>query len=98
MYASIHRYAQMPPASDDVIHAGRQLAAALQRLPGFVAYVLIDAGDGVLVALSLFEDEASLLATERVPALDGWLVAEQAVLAAGQPSVMSGEVVVQKGL
>lgn len=98
MYASIQRYDNVTALPDELMPAGRRHAAALQRVPGFVAYLLLDAGDGQLMAVSLFEDEADLLAAERVPALDEWLQAERTPPAAGQPRVTRGEVVVQKGL
>jgi hypothetical protein len=90
MYARIERYDQVTAAGAELIPAGRQCTAALGQLPGFIAYVLLQAGPRQLLAVSVFEEEADLLAAAQLPALGPQ--------AAGQPCVISGEVLVQKGL
>src|SRR5690242_20357752 len=97
MYASIQRFDQGTAPADTAIPAGKRLAAALQHLPGFVAYVLLDTGAGQLMSLSLFEDADGLQAAEQL-ALDAWLPEEPAAPAADQPRAMQGEVLVQAGL
>jgi hypothetical protein len=98
MYASIERYDQADASEEALLPAGRLRADALGRLPGFVAYVLVDAGDGQLLAISLFEDEEGLQAAAELPALGPGLERESATQPTGQPHITQGEVLVQKGL
>ncbi|MCC9309433.1 hypothetical protein LN042_20520 [Kitasatospora sp. RB6PN24] len=58
MYASVRRYEGVT----DPAEAGRRVAEGfvplLRRVPGFVAYYWVDAGDGVMVSTSVFQDRA----------------------------------------
>jgi hypothetical protein len=96
MHARIQRFDDVAAMTDEVIPAGRRVAARLNRVPGFVAYLLLDAGDGVFVGVSVFEDEAGLAADTSLS--PQWPVEQDSSIAPGQVHVMSGEVVVQKGL
>ena len=72
MYASIRRY-RVEPANVAKVKQLLQdwLVPAVTRVHGFVAYYLIDADDGVLTSVNIFEDRAgaeesnSLAADER---------------------------------
>jgi excisionase family DNA binding protein len=61
MYAGIRRY-QMAPKLSAVI--SRQLkeglSPLLRELPGFVAYYVVDTGDGVLLTVRIFENQAGV--------------------------------------
>jgi hypothetical protein len=96
MYATIHRYDQVTASTDQLVAAGRRLAARMSRVAGFVAYVLLDARDGVLTAVSIFEDEASQAEGARV--LGCWIAEQRPAMLPDQPHVTSGEVIVQMGL
>jgi hypothetical protein len=87
MYACIHRY-QM---SGSPMHgaAGRR-GAILTRTPGFVASIAVEGARGVLFAITLFDDRASLI---EALALTNRLSAEPCAT-----EVAIGEVVAQKGL
>jgi len=98
MHASIQRFDQGTTPAEAVILAGKQRAAALQRLPGFVAYVLLEAGAGQLVSISLFEDTDGLQAATAVLALEAKGPGEPAPPAARLPWAACGEVLVQAGL
>jgi hypothetical protein len=98
MYASIQRYDHVTARPDEMMPAGRRLAAALRRVPGFVAYVLLAIGEGQYVALSLFEDEAGRATAEGLTALGKWLPTEHSPAPAAHPCVTGGEVVIQIGL
>jgi len=73
----------------------RGLAAAMAKLPGFIAYALLDDG-GSLLAIAIFERQADLAAAQGVA--EQW----DRSLLDGQPfalaEVSEAEVVVQKGL
>lgn len=96
MHATIRRYDRVPTPADDAIPDGRRLAAAVSRLPGFVAYALLDAGNGALVAVSLFDDPAGLTGEARLA--ERWASDGHDGSLARPSEAISGEVIVQKGL
>jgi heme-degrading monooxygenase HmoA len=96
MYATIRRYPHPAGAPDELLRACRQLAAALSRAPGFVAYVLLEAGDGGLAAAGIFESRADWAAAEGL--LARWEAEQGAALLPRPPRITGGEVVVQRGL
>ena len=96
MHATIARYAGGAGATDEVMGAGRQLATALSKEPGFVSYALLDVGDGVLVSISVFEQQTELEAADRL--VGTWEVEQMAALLTTRLQVFTGEVVVQKGM
>jgi hypothetical protein len=55
MYATVRRYEGVT----DVSEAGRLVEEGfipiISEIPGFVAYYLVDAGEGVMVSTSVFE-------------------------------------------
>jgi excisionase family DNA binding protein len=61
MYAGIRRY-QMAPKLSAVI--SRQLkeglSPLLREVPGFIAYYVVDTGDGVLLTVRIFEEQAGV--------------------------------------
>jgi hypothetical protein len=67
----------------------------ISEMPGFVAYYLVDAGDGVMVSTSVFEHKD---AEEQSNFRAGEFVAEHlAPLLPNPPQVTAGEVVASKG-
>ncbi|GLW03413.1 hypothetical protein Slala05_70430 [Streptomyces lavendulae subsp. lavendulae] len=58
MYAVVRRYERV----SDPAEAGRRVdegfVPLLRQVPGFVAYYWVDAGGGVMVSMSVFEDQA----------------------------------------
>jgi len=87
MYACIHRYQVSGLPDQDA--AGRR-GAILTRTPGFVASIAVEGTRGVLFAITLFDDRASLIAAL---ALADRVSAEPCAT-----EVAIGEVVAQKGL
>jgi hypothetical protein len=62
MYASIRRYRMKGGSIDDVMHlADTQFADRLSEEPGFVDYQLMDAGDGSITSITIFDDEDQCL-------------------------------------
>ena len=62
MYASIRRYRMKDGSIDDVMHlADTQFADRLSEEPGFVDYQLMDAGDGSIASITIFDDEDQCL-------------------------------------
>lgn len=91
MYAAVRRYEGVT----DPAEAGRRVAEGfvplLRLVPGFVAYYWVDAGDGVMVSTSVFEDRAG--ADESIRRAAGFVRDNLAALLPNPPQVTSGEVV-----
>lgn len=91
MYAAVRRYEGVT----DPAEAGRRVAEGfvplLRQVPGFVAYYWVDAGDGVMVSTSVFEDQAG--AEESARRAAGFVRDNLATLLPDPPQVMAGQVV-----
>jgi hypothetical protein len=96
MYATIRRYDHVAGSPEELLRAGRALAARVSQAPGFVSCAALDGGAGVLAAVCFFETEADLAAADRL--LEAWAAEQFPPLRPGAPQVTGGEVVAQKGL
>jgi hypothetical protein len=96
LHATICRYDGVTGPIDEVMRAGRQLASALSETPGFVSYAVLDAGDGVLVAVTVFDNPTDLAAADQL--IDRWVAEHLAALLPRPPEVIAGEVIVQRGM
>ena len=65
MYAAVRRFEGVTDSQKVVQVAKEGFLPLISEMPGFVAYYLVDAGDGVTVATSVFEQ----LRLRRSPAL-----------------------------
>jgi hypothetical protein len=63
----------------------------LKEQPGFVAYYWIDAGDGAMASMSVFEDRTE--AERSVDRAADWVRENNAELLPNPPEVTTGEVV-----
>ncbi|MEV6007006.1 hypothetical protein AB0M29_09360 [Streptomyces sp. NPDC051976] len=68
-----------------------EFVALLRRVPGFVAYYWIDAGDGTMVSTSVFDDRAG--AEESVRQAADFVADKLASLLPNPPQVSAGQVV-----
>ena len=57
MYAVIRRYNGVTDPQEAGRQVEDQFVQILQEVPGFVAYYWVDAGDGVMLSTSVFQDE-----------------------------------------
>lgn len=91
MYAAVRRYEGV----NDPTEAGRLVKEGfvplLRQVSGFVAYYWVDAGDGVMVSTSVFQDRAG--AEESVSRAAEFVRENLASLLPNPPQVMAGEVV-----
>jgi hypothetical protein len=97
MHATIRRYEAVDQArtSELVKKAEDNLAPRLIALPGFNGYYLIDAGNGVLSSVSVFDTSAHAEESTRVAS--SWLREDNLETAVpNAPKITSGEVIVQK--
>ena len=96
MYATIRRYEGVDQARmDEVVgKVNETLVPQLRKLPGFSGYYLIEAGNGVLSSLGLFE--TSEQAGESTKVVSKWITDENFSTAIpNAPKITSGKVVAQ---
>jgi hypothetical protein len=93
MYVAVRRYEGVTDPQK-VAQLAEEFVPIISELPGFVAHYLVDAGDGVMVAVSVFEHKD---AEEQSTFVAGEFVAEHlAPLLPNPPQVTAGEVVAYK--
>jgi hypothetical protein len=95
MYVAVRRYEGVTDSQKVGQLAQEGFVPLISEMPGFVAYYLVDAGDGVTVSTSVFEHKD---AEEQSTFLAGEFIAEHlAPLLPNPPQVTAGEVVAYKG-
>jgi hypothetical protein len=96
MYATIRRYEGIDKVCSEEItrKAKGSLLPSISKLPGFAGYFLIDAGEGVLTSVGLFETSDQAHASTRVAA--SW-VREHGLTEAlpNTPQITAGPLIVQ---
>lgn len=95
MYATVRRYEGIT----DTAEAGRRVSESfmslISELPGFVAYFWVDAGGGVMISTSVFQDQASAQESNRKAA--DWVRQNNlASLYPNPPQITAGEVIAYK--
>ena len=94
MYATVRRYEGVP----DPREAGRVVDEGflpiISEVPGFVAYYWVDAGGGVMVSTSVFEDPSGAEESNRRAA--DYVEQNMAPLLPNPPQITAGEVVAHK--
>src|SRR5918994_7566082 len=94
MYVAVRRYEGMTDSQRVAEVAQEGFVPMISEMPGFVAYYLVDAGDGVSVSTSVFEHKD---AEEQSTFVAGEFVGEHlAPLMPNPPQVTAGEVVAYK--
>ncbi len=91
MYATVRRYEGVT----DPAEAGRRVSEGfvplISQVPGFVAYYWVDAGDGVMLSTSVFDDQAG--AEESTRRAGDFVREHLASLLPNPPQVTAGQVV-----
>jgi hypothetical protein len=96
MHATIRRYEGVDAARTNELtgKVNEKLVPQLRKLPGFSGYYLIEAGNGVLSSLGLFE--TSEQADESTKVVAQWITDENfAGALPNAPKITSGKVVAQ---
>ena len=94
MYVAVRRYEGVtdPQKAGQLVDEG--FVPLISEIPGFVAYYWVDAGDGVMVSTSVFEDKD---AEEQTNYVAGKFVQEHlAPLMPNPPQISAGKVVAYK--
>jgi hypothetical protein len=91
MEATVRRYDGITNPAEIGRRVAEEFVPLLKELPGFVSYYWVDAGEGVMVSMSVFEDRASADASnERAAA---WVTDNAAEMMPNPPQVTAGTVV-----
>ena len=96
MHATIRRYEGVDAARTNEIVGGvnETLVPRLRELPGFSGYYLVEAGNGILSSVSLFETREQT--DESTKLVDKWVTDENFSQAMpNAPKITSGKVVAQ---
>ena len=94
MYIAVRRYEGVTNPSEAGRIVDEGFVPIISEMPGFVAYYLVDAGDGVTVSTSIFEHKD---AEEQSTYRAGKFVAEDlGLLSPNPPQVTAGELVAYK--
>jgi hypothetical protein len=96
MYATVRRYEGIDKVRSEEItrKAKDNLLPSISKLPGFAGYFLIDAGEGVLTSVSLFESSDQAHESTRVAAT--WVRENDLVGALpNTPKITAGPLIVQ---
>jgi len=94
MYASVRNYT-LNPGPGKVEEAARDVQTGLgpiiSKAPGFVAYYVLDAGNNVVVTISIFESRTAEETANSMAA--DWIKQHMASLASSPPRISEGEVI-----
>ncbi len=100
MHATIRRYdgVNQDRTAELVEKVNATLVPKLDKLPGFAGYYLVDAGNGVLSSLGLFQTAEQGKGSSSL--VERWIREEKLeTMIPNKPSITSGEVVAQgKGI
>jgi hypothetical protein len=95
MYAMVRRYDGVTNSREAGKRVNEGFVPLISQLPGFVAYYWVDAGGGVMISTSVFQDQAS--AQESNTKAEDWVRKNNmASIMPNSPQITSGEVVSHK--
>ena len=95
MYTTVRRYEGVTDPSEVIRHVNEDFLSLMSAIEGFVNYSFVDAGEGVLLSIGVFEHKAG---AEESSWRAGEYIGEQglASLFPNPPQITEGEVVAHK--
>ena len=94
MYATVRRYEGVTNPGEAARRVNEGFVPLISQIPGFVAYYWVDAGSGVMISTSVFQDQASAEESNRRAA--DYVRQNLASVLPNPPQVTAGEVVAYK--
>ena len=91
MYATTRRYEGVTDPAEAGRRVNESWVPLISKMPGFVTYFWTDAGGGVMVSTSVFQDKAGVDESNRKAA--EWVRENIATLLPNPPQITAGEVV-----
>src|SRR5262245_49043871 len=89
VYASVRRYAIDGSAEEVVRRVREGFVPVIRQARGFVAYYVVDDGDGNVASVSIFQDQAGAEESNRTAS--DWVRAHLAALVPNRPEITAGE-------
>ena len=94
MYITVRRYEGVTNPSEAAQRVNEGFVPLISQVPGFVAYYWVDAGSGVMISTSVFQDKASAEESNRSAA--DYILQILVSLLPKPPQITAGEVVAFK--
>ena len=94
MYATVRRYEGVTNPSEAARWKNEGFVSLISQIRGFVAYYWVDAGSGVMISTSVFQDQASAEESNRRAA--DYVRQNLVSVLPNPPQVTAGEVVAYK--
>jgi hypothetical protein len=91
MWTAVRRYEGITDPGEAGRLVQERFVPLIQGVPGFIAYYWVDAGNGVMASVSVFENQAG--ADESVRMAREWVRQNAATLIPNPPQVTEGHVV-----
>lgn len=92
MFASVRRYQFQGSLKELAQRAEAELVPILRQNPGFIAYYIVDGGDGHLASISMFDTAWSAHRSNEQAA--AWVRTEAKAYLPEPPVITSGEILV----
>jgi hypothetical protein len=95
MYIAVRRYEGVTDPSEVIRHVNEGFLPIVSQVPGFVDYSFVDAGEGVLLSISVFEHQSG---AEESTWRAGEYIGEHGLASVfpNPPQITEGEVVAHK--
>jgi hypothetical protein len=90
MYASVRRYEGTVAVDELMRRVQEGFAPRISQAAGFIAYYVVDAGDGVVASISIFHNRAGASESDRLAA--DYVQANLEPLLPNRPQITAGEV------
>ena len=92
MYVTVRRYVTDPKSVSEVIRRVREeFVPIISKVPGFMSYSVLDAGNGTMASISSFESKSG--ADEATRRAADWVKSVSSLLP-NPPQITAGEVVI----
>ena len=91
MYVAVRRYKVKAGSMDEIVRSVKEgFVPLISQAPGFMAYYGVDAGNDIVITVSIFQDQAGSDESTRLAA--DYVKQNLASLVQGPPEVTAGEV------
>jgi hypothetical protein len=94
MYVTVRRYEGVTDPAEAGRRVNEGFLAIISKVPGFVAYYWVDAGGGVMISTSVFQDQSGEEESNKLAA--DYVREKMASLLPKPPQITAGEVIAHK--
>jgi hypothetical protein len=94
MYVTVRRYEGVTDPTEAARRLNEGFLAIISKVPRFVAYYWVDAGGGVMISTSVFQDQSGEEESNKLAA--DYVREKMASLLPKPPQITAGEVVAHK--